>query len=221
MLIFTILYLGIKEVDKSGSKKRYVLVGIMGSVIGLLAHNFFCNNLQMPSSAIFFWISLGIIAASVKSKKIIMAAKNAVIYKILLAITLIMIIITGYIGIRVSISQYYFKKGLNYRAKDNWEPVINEYKKAFVYWPWDVEMHYRMAYAYTKLDLDNEAIRKYNDVVELAPLYGNVHRNLGILYSRNGNKKYAYKEFLTAYNINEYDVYSQYNVGELRKELWK
>lgn len=217
LFIYIVLRLSIKTLDGMKRQEGYLLLGLVCGIIGLLIHNLVCNNLQMPSSAISLWFALGLAISYVPAHTVTLNMNRLFRYGIFLALTLLMAIIIIQTVIRPVVSQYLFKKGWRYRDSEKWEPAIEEYKKAIRWHPWDPEMHYRMAYAYTMAGQNDKAIEKYDDVIRLAPHYGSVHRNMGIIYMKMGEYRLAVRSFLQALRINEYDLITQVNLGRLRK----
>lgn len=229
LFIYTVLRFSIKEIDAARGREKYTLLGLVCGIIGLLVHNLVCNNLQMPSSAVFLWYMLGLVIAYLPyrtwtvSPALLARQKSGIRlngvyrYGIFLATTLLMVIIIIQTATRPLVSQYLFKKGWQYRDSEKWEMAIQEYKKAINWHNWDVEMHYRMAYAYTMARQNDEAIKKYNDVIKLAPLYGSVHRNMGIIYMKMDRYTQAVRSFLLSLRINEGDLITQVNLSRIRK----
>lgn len=217
-LIISILKIGVDTINKmKNSSERYIIAGLIAGVIGLLTHNLVCNNLQMPSSAIYLWLGLGLILGASKFdiKKTI--KRLWIRLGIFLAIIAIMAIIIGSFVARPAISQYWFKKGLLLRNDNKWTEAIAEYEKAISCYPWDVEMRYRSAFAYARADLTDKAIERYQSVCLLANGYGNVYRNIALLYLKKQEYKKAKKFLLQALRINPYDMMSLYNLQMLRK----
>lgn len=217
LLIFTVVRLGIKIIDETKGRKKYPILGITCGIIGLLTHNLVCNNLQMPSSAIFLWLTLGLMISYLPSRSLGLKLNCVFRYGFFLALTLFTVIIIWETGIRPIVSQYLFGRGLQYREKEKWDLAIENYTKAISWYPWDVEMHYRTAYAYTMVKQYDMAIQKYKDVIRLAPLYGSVHRNIGIVYMKKNENKLAIRSFLQQQYINEYDFISQVNLEKAKE----
>lgn len=218
-LILSILRIGIKKVNTCKSYSlRYLIIGMISGTICLLSHNLVCNNLQIHSSAIFLWLTLGLIlgAGSIydPKRKNIKQPKQLLI---LLAITCIMAIIIWYICIKTIVAQYIFQKGCNYRLEQNWDKAIEKYEQAINWNSYDVEMHYRLAYAYAMSDQLEKAIDKYDDVYFLALDYGDIHRNKGIIYIRMEKDKLAKQNLIKARQINPYDAIALQNLNSLNK----
>lgn len=216
IFIFTVLRIGVRRVDEIKGPHRFILLGLISGIIGLFLHNLVCNNLQMPSSAIFLWFTLGmVIAHSPIPAKSGVVVRGPSRYGILLAITLFVVIIIWQICVRTIIAQYLFKEGWHHREKEEWSLAIKKYERAIQWYPWDVEMYYRTAYAYTMNGQYDKAIERYNDVIRLAPLYGSVHRNMGIIYMKKGECRLAVESFLQALWINEYDIITRANLSRI------
>lgn len=217
IFIFIVIRYGIKEIDRIKGPPRHLLLGIISGIIGLLVHNLVCNNLQMPSSAIFLWLMLGMVISYSPVRHFTVNIGRIARRGIFLALTIFMVIIIWQTGIRPLVSQYLFKKGWNLREKGKWDLVIEKYQKAVNWYPWDVEMRYRMAYAYVKNDQCDKAIEEYNNVIDLSPFYGSVHRNMGIVYMKMDEYRLATRSFLQQLQINEYDLVTKVNLSRIRE----
>lgn len=213
LLISIVIRFSIKEIDRIKGTQRYLLLGLTCGIIGLLAHNLVCNNLQMPSSAVFLWFTIGLVISYLPARRRIWPRRQG----IFLALTFLTVIIIIQAGIRPLFAQYLFKKGWLYRDKEKWDQAINEYNKAISWYPWDIEMYYRTAYAYTRAGLNNKAIKKYKEIIRLAPHYGSVHKNMGIIYMKLEEDKLAVRSFLQVLRINEYDLVSKVNLSRIRE----
>jgi O-antigen ligase len=216
--VYFVIRTGIKAFDERNNPKKYIMLGVLSAIIGLLIHNLVCNNLQMPSSAIFMWILFGMVISYAPKKEYSFAAglyrgKRCLIFVAL--IVFINIIIWQDIA-RPAVAQYYFKKGTKYRETKEWQNAISEYKKAIDYYPWDIEIHYRLAYAYTQINDFNNAINSYRNVEKLAPMYGNVHRNMSVVYLQMGNYKDSATSCIQSLRINENDFIAYTNLSKMR-----
>lgn len=217
MFIGIVLKLGIRNFDYIKGKQKYILLGIISAVLGLLVHNQFSNNLQMPSSAIFLWFMLGMIISKIQLQAYAIKLKKFFQYGFFLALTLFLVIINLQTGIRPVFSSYIFKEGWKNRGEGSWDFAISRYNTAIAWYPWDVEMYYRAAFAYVQTEQYDKAIEKYDDVIRLAPLYGSVHRNLGLIHIKTGEYELAVKDFLQALRINENDIIAYVNLNKARK----
>jgi len=216
-LVLIVIKKGIRIVDQRTGPGKYLLAGPICALIGLLFHNLVCNNLQMASSAVLFWLLLGMIVTQVPGGRFRLKINRMLSVLIFLAITAITAIIIYQGQMRPMISQFLFKKGWVFRNQNNWEKAIGEYQKALHWYPWDVEMQYRAAYAYTQAGNIDKAINSYGKIINWAPYYGNAHRNLGVLYLKTEQYGPAAQSFLQAMAINEYDAISAYNLARARR----
>ena len=215
-LVILLIKYGVRKFDNLKARRRYILLGMICGIIGLLAHNVVCNNLQMPSSAVFLWCAIGVVISYISTKVLRWRSDGLKARLFFLAFVSLMVIIVWHTGIKPTVEQYLFKKGWNYRADGNYAKAIEIYSQAEAWYPWDVELHYRAAYAYTMNDEYDRAIKEYHDVIRLAPLYGSVHRNLGIVYMKNGEYKNAKVAFVTALRVNEKDVSVNANLSKMK-----
>lgn len=210
-MIYFVLRSGIEKFDETKHPGRYLLLGIISAIIGLLTHNLVCNNLQMPSSGIYLWLMLGFVMSCGKSNVYVPGINRYFGYSLFILV----LIIFGNLFFKQIAAQYYFKKGIRYRQKENWQDAIKGYNKALILNPWDVEMHYRTAYAYSMAGDDDKAIEEYKKVISLAPLYGMAHRNLGIIYMKKDKYNEAVKSFSRQLCINESDLIAKSNLVKI------
>ncbi len=218
-LIIMVLRSGVLSFNcQKGSNQRFMLAGLISGVCGLLTHNLVCNNLQMPSSAVILWFALGMILAGSSSFR--------ASFRPIRGRMLIFLAIMGFIAIIIwqtlicpLIGHYFFKRGINYRQKGIWPLAIYEYQRGINWYPWDVEMHYRLAFAFTQVGELDLAIAKYNKVREMAPDYGNIYRNLGHVYTAKQEWRQAIINYWQALRINPYDTTSVFRLYQAKAKL--
>jgi len=219
-IIITVLWIAVKKIDmwKNDPSRRYLMIGMASSVICLLTHNLVSNNLQMPSSAISLWLVFGLIIGMASNYPVSPAQKSVRRFKplIFLALTPIMVIIVWYILAMPMISQYLFRQAWRERGENRWPQAVTKYRKAVEWNPYDTELHYRLAYAYIQCGLLNKAIEEYKNVCKIAPDYGDVHRNMGIIYIKQKKYILAEQHFSRALKINPYDRMALHNLYILR-----
>jgi O-antigen ligase len=217
IFIITILKIGINVFDSERRQQRFLLLGIISAIVCILTHNLVCNNLQMPSSSIFMWIMAGIVVSYAPKREFDISGNFTRIMcsVIFIALTFFIAIIILQSCIRPICSQYLFKRGTNYRVVEDWPNAIQNYNKAIRCYPWDIEMYYRLAYAFTMYGQYENAISTYKYITKLAPQYGSVHRNMAVVYMQNGDYKEAEASFIKALLINENDLAVHVNMAKL------
>jgi len=218
ILIYMIFKIAIRAINEiKNPDQRYLLIGLITGLLGLLIHNIVCNNLQMPSSAIFMWLTIGLIIGEAnKNGRVLKHCKRSLL--ILLAMIGIIVIMIWKTVIQPGMAQYCFKKGIFSRQVGLWEEAINNYERALKWYNWDVEMHYRLAYACIQTGKLDRAIMEYEYVMELAPDYGFVYRNLGVVMLAKEEWQQSVVFFLQSLRINPYDEATVHNLIQLRKK---
>lgn len=218
ILIYLVLKIAIRKINEiNNPDQRYLLIGLMTGLLGLLIHNIVCNNLQMPSSSIFMWLTIGLIIGEAnKNGKLFKHCKRSLV--ILLAMTGIIAIIMWKTVVQPGMAQYYFKKGIFSRQVGLWEEALNNYQRALKWYNWDAEMHYRLAYACIQTGKLDQAISEYERVMEIAPDYGYVYRNLGVVMLEKQEWQQSVVYFLQSLRINPYDEATLHNLIQLRKK---
>lgn len=214
ILIFLIIGIGIKKINNlANQSQRFLMIGLVSGVIGMLVHNFVCNNLQFYANAIFLWFMLGLVFGSGVPIEYRSAKKSNKL--LLFALTLIAVIILWQVSIKTIIFQYRFKEGSDFSGEKNWAKAINSYLSAIEMNPWNVEIQYRLAYAYALSGQLKKAIERYEDVIAIAPDYGDTHRNMGIIYSKMNEPLMARQHLIKARQRNPYDQIAVYYLNVL------
>ncbi len=129
-----------------------------------------------------------------------------------------MSIVMWHIFAKPLMSQVLFRQGWIHRLNEDWTKATEKYEKALLFWPYDVEIHYRNAYAYVRANRIGESIEKYKNVITLAPDYGSIHRNIGVIYMINGDNSLAAKHLRKANQINPYDAVTLHKLTILKEK---
>jgi len=192
---------------EENNPSRWLLLGFFSSVVGVLVHNLVSVNLRMYSSAIYFWLFIGVLMGYEKMEINISPLSNRTKRIILGVLTIIIWVILWFGPVKEIISRYYFQRGIDCKEVDSGK-ALPYYTKAIRWNYYDPEMHYRCAYIYYKLKRYEDAIREYKIIRKSAPYYGNIHKNMALIYKKLGNYRLAIKQLLLALRINPYDIFA-------------
>jgi len=189
--------------DIYDAKERAIIIGLFCGILAVLIDNLFSTNLRNPSTALFFWFSLGLIARKTE-RKISLNQKFSTFF-------LIFFLICLSVGCfqtikRDFVSNLYLKKALIKRGQENFPAAILYYKKTIKSDPYNLTARYKLAFAYGALKKYDLALSTYKKLYHLAPHYARIDKNIGVLYYREKKLDDSLYYFLEAEKINPYDV---------------
>jgi len=192
--------------------KKYLLIGFVSGIVGMLFENTGNVDLRFHSSGIFLWFALGCVSALSgteaqrhKGTKRFILIVNRLRIPIIFLFSVLLLFIFSYFSLRPLIAEVYFRKGVEYRNKKDWNKAINMYKRTIKFNRGHLKAYYRLAFAYAKVGKTEDAFRVYYRLANLAPDYADIHYNLaklytnqGELYTKDGEHKKAVKEYQKA-----------------------
>ncbi len=94
-----------------------------------------------------------------------------------------------------------FENAVNLMAEDKFREAIPQLKKSLEFDDQNEEAHYRLAFAFARIQQPEEAIKHYRSTLELTPDYAEAHNNLGNLLMRQGDLPAATTHFNRAIEI--------------------
>ncbi|GAG90199.1 unnamed protein product, partial [marine sediment metagenome] len=178
-------------------------LGLLCGVFAVLIDNLFSTNLRNPSTALFFWFSLGLIARKT-AKKVSLNQKFSTFFLIFF---LICLAVGCFQTIkRDFVSNLYLKKAVVRRGQENFPAAITYYKKTIESDPYNLAARYKLAFAYGALEKYDLALSTYKKLYLLAPHYAKVDKNIGVLYYGKRNLNASLYHFNEAEKINPYDI---------------
>ena len=204
--------------------RRTLVIGLISGVAGMLATNLVGVNLHFPSSAIFFWLTLGLVMGQLPDRQGRETSCRLRIARhrlpaVLFGLSLVASIWIGWqIVAKPFLADVHFQRAINYRKVGDWEKTISEYKRAVEFDPYFVKVHYRLGFAYVAKGEIDKAISAYQKVMSLAPNFARIHNNLATLYLKKGEKEEAIKSLERALRLNPYDAASHNDLGNLYAE---
>lgn len=212
------------------SKERYyafLIIGITGSVCATLAHAFFSSNLRVPSSAMMFWVWLGVAGAIYKNEFIKPRSLNerkrpsALKYS---AVLLVVVFLASVLIYRMALplaSDIYFKKGQSYSNDNRNLEAVTMYEKAASLFPGNYEPYFMLGNSYQKLGMFPEAFIAYEKASKLNPYDPLISNNLGTIFYRNRQYDKAAAKFEKAVKINPRYFGARYNLYLLYTQTGK
>jgi len=227
-LVFLVIFLSIKNkkvTTVNGIKKRKVEetyqgtlpIGFTCGIIAVLFDNIFSTNLRNPSTAIYFWFSLGILLSSIENKENYNLLFSRILWSVVSIVSFIMIVFFSYYRI---LSSVYLKKGIVAKEEGReWEEKGN-YVKAQIYYneaiknysvacyinPYNYEVWYKLAYVYGTIGKLEEAKKIYLYINNyLFPHFAKTDSNLATVYRKEGKIEESLNYYKKAEWFNPYD----------------
>ncbi|MCK4401110.1 tetratricopeptide repeat protein [bacterium] len=226
-IIGSILLRGINTARNTDDRlKKYLLIGFISGVMGLLFENLGNVDLRFHSSGIFLWFALGCVSAlSVRGTKAQRHKGTKIVKRlrvpIIILFSALLLFVFNYFSVNPLRAEVYFRKGVEYRNKKNWNKSIGMYKKTIRFNRGHLKAYYRLAFAYAKVGKIEDAFRVYYQLAELEPDYADIHYNLAKLYTSTKNYKKAVKELEIAVRMNPYSEKALMGLGNTYEKLRK
>ncbi len=229
-IIGNILFRGVNAARNTDDRlKKYLLIGFVSGIAGMLFENLGNVDLRFHSSGIFLWFALGCVSAlsgwktqnSPKENKFPARQTGQVKFKIPIIIlcSMLFLFIFSYFSLRPLIAEVYFRKGVEYRNKKDWNKAINMYEKTVQFNRGHLKAYYRLAFAYAKIENIKDAFRVYYQLAELAPDYADIHYNLAKLHTITKDYEKAAEELAIAIRRNPYNDKALMSLGDVYEKL--
>lgn len=217
--------------DKKDSFYSLMITGIFAGMLATLVHAFFSSNLRIPSSAMTFWLFLGIIGAVYKkvyNDADLTSDRFGNItpwrYYSVLSLVPILVVFLSFQLIKPLIADVYFKKAQLYKNKKRPLEAVSLFEKSLSYYSGNFETYFLCGRTYQEMKMPPEAFVYYEQAVKLHPYQPLIYNNLGTVYFENESYKKAISAFKKAVEINpryfgaHYNLYLVYNrIGEKNK----
>jgi len=203
-----------KEKNKQQMKldpRAYLLLGVLSSLLGLLAHNLMCVSLRFVSSGIFIGFIFGTLGALIGPSEKSADNKNLAVpllqNKVFSFISQVVIVLTALYCVNVYRGLFIADKEHNiaiyFSKRGDWNTALEHYNNVKKYNPYFIMTHYFMGNVFNDRfnmektfhpewgDLEprddtQRALWKYNDVKRSAPNYVQVHHQTGLVYMKLG-----------------------------------
>ncbi|MDO9464118.1 MAG: tetratricopeptide repeat protein [bacterium] len=237
-IVGSILFRGINIARNTNDRlKKYLLIGFISGVIGMLFENLGNVDLRFHSSGIFLWFALGCVSAlsgkknqksKIKNQNSInedterfILIVNRLRIPVIILFSALFLFVFNYFSVNPLRSEVYFRKGVECRNKEDWNKAISMYKKTIKLNRGHLKAYYRLAFAYAKVGKIEDAFRVYYQLAELAPDYADIHYNLAKLYISIKDYKKAARELEIAVGQNPYNDKALMGLGNAYEKLGK
>ncbi|MDP8219455.1 MAG: O-antigen ligase family protein [Candidatus Theseobacter exili] len=225
LLVIYVIYNGIKTLfnEDISKDKKLLLAGMISGITGLLVHNTIDVNLRFTSSAVPFWFCLGMIAGLTAntSKPLVFDVNRKLAYIAAISVT----ILAAWLLVKGVVfpieGQVYFKQAIRLRNQGNWKEAAVSYMLALKADQSLFDARYKLAYCLAYAGEPLAALEVYKKCNEIAPHFGNVHKNMAIIYGSVGNEKAAIDEFIIQKKLNPYDIQVRENLVRIYMKMDK
>ncbi|MFH1904125.1 MAG: tetratricopeptide repeat protein [bacterium] len=235
-IIGSILSRGINIARNTDDRlKKCLLIGFISGVIGMLFENLGNVDLRFHSSGIFLWFALGCVSAlsNGKTQNPKLPEGEQVPYgagkiqnskfkiPIIFIFSALLLFVFNYFSVNPLRAEVYFRKGVEYRNKEDWNKAIRMYGETIKLNRGHLKAYYRLAFAYAKVGKIEDAFRVYYQLAELDPDYADIHYNLAKLYISIKDYKKAVRELEIAVGQNPYNDKALMGLGNAYEKLGK
>ena len=226
-IIGSILFRGMNIARNTGDRlRKYLLIGFISGVVGMLFENLGNVDLRFHSSGIFLWFALGCVSAlSVKGTEAQRHKGTKIVNRlripVIILFSALLLFVFNYFSVNPLRAEVYFRKGVEYRNKKDWNKAISMYKKTINLNRGHLKAYYRLAFAYAKVGKIEDAFRVYYQLAELDPDYADIHYNLAKLYASIKDYEKAARELEIAVEQNPYNDKALMGLGNAYEKMGK
>ena len=186
--------------DSSGD---ILFMGVVGSLVAVLADNIFSTNMRNPSTSMYFWFLLGISAGKRINRETGFDFSRILWYTILI-VSLAMAVFTSFYRI---LPEVYLKRGIWARESGDVKGAIDNYLMVSSINPYNYISRYKLAYAYGEAGMLEESRRTYLEIHrKIFPNFAKLNSNLGTVYLMMGQPEKALYHYGIEEKLNPYDV---------------
>ena len=141
------------------TRRRYLLLGLLSGLFGLLVHNLMCVNMRFVSSGFVFWLFLGLLGgqivgvkekvnASLEDNRRSKFLSNVRFRRIIQTIVIILALFLVFFFRRFFIADIHHNKAIAYSKAGRWEDALKEYQTVLRNNPYYAMTHYFMGNVY-------------------------------------------------------------------------
>ena len=226
-IVSAILLRGLNTARNTDDRlRKYLLIGFVSGIVGMLFENLGNVDLRFHSSGIFLWFALGCVAALTKEgteAQRHIGTKTKIVNRFrvpgIILFSALLLFVFNYFSVNPLRAEVYFRKGVEYRNRKEWNKAISMYEKTIQFNRGYLKAYYRLAFAYAKAGNIEDAFRVYYQLAELEPDYADIHYNLAKLYISIKDYKKAVGELEIAVRMNPYSDKALMGLGNAYEKL--
>lgn len=173
----------------------------------LLVKSFFDMDMQVVSSAFFFWIFAGLACAQEQSRTSTSKSfTHAPGWMLKITVFAVIAFCLFEYTAPFAAAQWLGKRASEAAAAGDWTTAQRGYAKAAELESGLVEIPFRLGFAYARTgDWDN-ALEAYETVRETAPAYSNVLFNMAVMHRQKGDYRSAMECLRAGFAVNPYSI---------------
>ena len=193
---------GISIIKNTQGQKKFVAIGLLSSLVGMLADNMLNVSLHFAVPAFLYWWNAGLLTSITKAENLKKEKANKnwqkvmLIIFIILCVSLLLRFASGFIG------EINYFQGYQFSQRGAFAQALPLLEKAHSYQKTDVNNNYELANTYAMLGLKEKALEMYNASLNANAGYDEIYYNEGIVYKRQGKDKKAINAYTSALRIN-------------------
>ncbi len=232
-MIYAFFSTGIRQlnsVEPGEGGLRYMTIGFLSGGAGILVHNFFSVSMRFIVASIYLFFMMGVMASCGREKySILKLKKNELakrlrikedkLTKYLLVTALLIVIPLCWFSVKKIIQPFTAHKQLSEEIGFFEEKVVSPRETidrllgALKEDPDNADLHYRLAWVYSKEKNMAEAVKHFEATVAIAPELEGPYNNLGNIYFLTGKTEKAIENYKKAIEINPGKVDAHFNLG--------
>ena len=197
--------------EKRKGELRYLFMGVIVALLGLLVNAFFSFPFQMSAPTFIFAIYLGVLGGhysrqSRQSEKSVLRRKLFLTFPswtaaVGAAFTLVLLLILlPFEYNRLMADWYYNRVDVAFRNQI-WTSVVPEARKGYRYYPYRKEFLFAEGRAHLEAGNADAAIEVTEEFLEDYPHSMNAHYNVALAYVRKGDMDLAFQHFDRVFEI--------------------
>ncbi|NIM03671.1 tetratricopeptide repeat protein [bacterium] len=141
------------------TRRRYLLIGLLSGLFGLMVHNLMCVNMRFVSSGFVFWLFLGLLGGQIvghkeKTNPVLENERNRKFLrnkssrKVIQAIIIILTLFLVFFFRRFFIADIHHNVAIAYSKAGSWESALKQYQTVLRNNPYYAMTHYFMGNVY-------------------------------------------------------------------------
>jgi len=199
--VVLILILGWRRLKAIEGSDRYLLMGLMAGIFGLLVHNLVSVNLRFSTTPYFLWLSLGVMLAYENESSGITVSlppwtrRKSVMIPVAVSMLAIFCYAANALVITPYRSEVAYLRGKKFADRGIWMRAIQEATETVRLAPDHKRAHYLLGSAYFELKSYDEAVKAYRRLQRYSPHFGQVNYNIAACYINQSQWEKAAEEY--------------------------